>query len=121
MRMFFPHLLPVSKWRTVYPNLEVGDIVLVYYARKLGPGDYRYGRIVAVKADAKGIVRTATVAMRPRDSRERILPYKSKALVEVELPVQRLVLIHPAKLMEAVATPKLDMRNPWFQTEDADT
>ena len=46
---------------------------------------------------AKGLVRTVTVGMRPRDSREKSLPYKSKKLKSLKLAIQRLILICPAK------------------------
>ena len=108
----FPHLIPVAKWRTKYPNLSKGDIVLVFYPKKLGPGEYRYGRVSATKPDEKGIVRTVEVSMRPRDSREPVLPYKSKKLIQVELPVQRLVLLHPAAELHKVETPVLDLSDP---------
>ena len=50
--------------------------------------------------------------MRPRNTREAILPYKSKQLVDVDLPVQRLVLLHPATELDAVKTPVLDISDP---------
>ena len=65
--------------------------------------------IIITRPDDKGLVSSVTVAMRPRDSRDPILPYKSKKLMEVELPVQRLVLIHPGLRLKDVATPKVDL------------
>ena len=109
----FPHLIPVAKWRQLYPNLSIGDVVLVHHPKKLGPGEFRYGRVVDTKPDVQGIVRTVVVAMRPRDSREAVLPYKSKSLVHVVLPVQRLVLIHPAAELDKVETPYLDLSDPY--------
>ena len=88
-------------------------MVLVHHPKKLGPADYRYGKVISTKVDDKGLVRTVVVGMRPRDSREALLPYKSKKLVEVELPVQRLVLIHPAKELDSVATPPLNRDDPY--------
>ena len=52
---------------------------------------------VKIEEDAKGQVGTVTIAMRPRDSREKSLPYKSKKLKNLRMAVQRLVLICPAK------------------------
>ena len=49
-----------------------------------------------METDHKGLVRTVTVGMRPRDSREKSLPYKSKKLKALRLAVQRLILICPA-------------------------
>ena len=102
-------MLPVAKWRKEHPNLEEGDIVLVKNSKKLGAAEYRYGRVVATRPDDKGLVRSVTVAMRPRDSRDPVLPYKSKKMTEVELPVQRLVLIHPGSRLEDVDTPRVNV------------
>ena len=49
------------------------------------------------KKEAYGLVRTVRVGMRPRDAREPNLPYKSKILFEVEMPIQRLCLIVPVE------------------------
>ena len=53
-----------------------------------------------VDHDAKGLVRTVRVLMRPRDKREKALPYKSKNMITLELPVQRLVMICSAEVVE---------------------
>ena len=39
---------------------------------------------------------------RPTDSREKSLPYVSKKLVRMKLPVQRLVIIHAAEELDQV-------------------
>ena len=49
-----------------------------------------------METDTKGLVGMVEVSMRPRDAIERTLPYKSKALKNLRLAVQRLVLICPA-------------------------
>ena len=53
-----------------------------------------------VETDDKGLVRTAWVLMRPRDSREKSLPYRSKKLIPMKVGIQRLVLICPAEMAE---------------------
>ena len=63
------------------------------YEHKVGKADYW---LCKVEKDAKELVRTVMVAMRPRDAREKLLPYKSKKLKNLKLAVQRLVLICPA-------------------------
>jgi len=62
----------------------------------VGKADYRICKVQEVEVDNKGLVRTVTVGMRPRDSREKSLPYKSKKLKALRLAVQRLILICPA-------------------------
>ena len=76
-------------------NLTPGDIVLVGWEAKMGKGQYRLARVKEVEKDEKGLVRTATVEMRPRDSREKSLPYRSKVLYTMRVAIQRLVLICP--------------------------
>ena len=50
--------------------------------------------------DDQGVVRTVNVKMRPRDNRDKALPYKAKAPVVMNVGVQRLVLIVPAEDIE---------------------
>ena len=89
----FSSLVPYNKWKKEKTNLEVGDVCLVKYDHKVGKADYRICRVEEVEKDAKGLVRTVTVGMRPRDSREKTLPYKSKKLKSLRLAIQRLILI----------------------------
>ena len=98
----FSSLVPYKKWKKEMANLAIGDICLVKYDHKVGKSDYRICKVVEVEEDAKGLVRTVTIAMRPRDSREKSLPYKSKKLKNLRLAVQRLVLICPAKEAEEI-------------------
>ena len=105
-------MIPLAKWKKEYPNFNPGDIVLVWQSKKIGPGEYRYGRVVSTRPDERGLVRSAKVAMRPRDVRENVLPYKSKALVEVEYPVQKLVMIHPGAEIHNVATERMNILSP---------
>ena len=98
----FPQLVPVKKWRSVERNMRVGDIVLVRFATKVPPAKYRLGRVVEVKTDPKGLVRSCLVGMRPRDAREKTLPYRSKDLLIQEIVVQRLVVFLPVEEQEVV-------------------
>ena len=91
----FDALFPLPKWKVRRDNLTPGDIVLVGWEAKMGKGQYRLARVKEVEKDEKGLVRTATVEMRPRDSREKSLPYRSKALYTMRVAIQRLVLICP--------------------------
>ena len=93
----FSSLVPYNKWKKEKTNLEVGDVCLVKYDHKVGKADYRICRVEEVEKDAKGLVRTVTVGMRLRDSREKTLPYKSKKLKSLRLAIQRLILICSAK------------------------
>lgn len=80
-------------------NLRVGDVCLLKYENKI-KADYKYCRVESVFPDDQGVVRTVNVKMRPRDNRDKALPYKAKAPVVMNVGVQRLVLIVPAEDIE---------------------
>ena len=83
----------------IYRNPQIDDVVLVHYARKVGKGDYRLARVHQVHPDEHGTVRTVTVAMRPRDIREKVSkdpPYlQPKGPLYLPLGVQRICVILP--------------------------
>ena len=95
-----PFLVPFKKWRVEHRSLRVGDIVLVQYQKKLGKGEYRLARVTKVHPDHNNVVRTVTVGMRRRNTREPALPYIPGPLVEMELGVQRLAVISPVEEQE---------------------
>ena len=77
--------------------MEWGAIILVKYENKFGKDRFRLGRVVDVRLDGDGLVRTAWVGLpalrravrEPADVCRAGLTFK-------ELPVQRLVLVLPA-------------------------
>ena len=92
-RQVFDSLLPYHDQDAaiIRENLQVNDICLVFYDSKIGKGDYRLSVILEIHPDEHGIVREVTVGMRARDSREKSLEYKSKALQTLKTTVQRLI------------------------------
>jgi len=92
-----PHLVPYKKWRQEHRSMQVGDVVLVLYEKKVGKGTYRLGRVLATHPDSHGVVRTVTVGMRKTDKREKLLPYVPKPLAEIKLGVQRVAVIWPVE------------------------
>ena len=62
----------------------------------MGKADYRLCKVVKAEKNAKGLVSTWEVAMRPRDASEKTLLYRSKTLKNIRLAVQILVLIYTA-------------------------
>ena len=96
----FSSLFPYSKWKKECKNVKPGDVCLVQYEKKVGKADYRISKVDRVETDDKGLVRTAWVLMRPRDSREKSLPYRSKKLIPMKVGIQRLVLLCPAEMVE---------------------
>ena len=89
---FFPR----NKWKKPEENLKIGDICLKGYSSALGRGRYVICCVGKVFPDVNGLVRTVEVWSRPRDSREKSLPYKTKQLVSEIMAVQKLVLISRA-------------------------
>ena len=84
----------------------MGDVVLVQYSSKVSKADYRLARVSQVHPNPHGLVRTVTVAMRPRDSREQVSkdpPYlKNKPLTQLSLGVQRVVVVLPVEEQPSV-------------------
>lgn len=96
---YFHSLLPTRKWVEQRRNVSVGDIVLIEYKSKTGPGTYRLGKVVSVEVDADELVRTCTVSyrlVRPITERNRD-PVQDVVSKEVRVPVQRLVMILPVE------------------------
>ena len=89
-----PHLVPFKRWKVEHRSLQVGDIVLVLYDKKIGKADYRLGRVIKTHPDSHGTVRTVTVGMRGKESGPT-LPYVPKPLQELKLGVQRIAVIYP--------------------------
>ena len=57
----FPHLVPFRRWKHERRNIRPEDIVLVMYEKRMKKGDYKLGKVIAVRLDCKGVVRTITV------------------------------------------------------------
>ena len=95
----FDTLVPFRKWKTSHRNVREGDIVMIMFDKKVGNKEYRYGRVLEAKMDADGKVRSCNVGVLPRDKRNKPLPYVSKDLLTMYVPVQRLVMITPVELL----------------------
>ena len=76
-------------------------MVLVQYATKIHKANYHLARVAKVHLDPHGIVGTITVAMRPRDSREKISqepPHlKANPATLLWLGGQRVIVILPVE------------------------
>ena len=77
----FSSLFPYTKWKKECKNVKPGDVCLVKNEQKVSKDDYRISRVYRVETDDKELVRTAWVLMRPRNSREKSLGYRSNKLV----------------------------------------
>ena len=89
-----PTLVPCTRWRKEVRNIEVGDIVFMFYPSSI-KDEYRLARVVETFPDQKGLVRSVRVSYRRRDKRESSLSYKSKPPIEEIVAVQRLSVLLP--------------------------
>ena len=111
----FDSLTPYPKWRQHKENLVPDDVCLLRYDAKLGKPQFRLCQVVRSYPDEKGDVRTVDIVMRPRDTRERPLPYVIKENKPSTVSVQRLALLYSSRYEnesgEADKWPKLPVPN----------
>ena len=84
----FPDMVARPKWRAAKRNLRPGDVGHVRYKQAVGGDDWRLAMVETVKQDDDGIVRTVTVAFRPRQKRDTGRPYVAKEAKRMEIGVQ---------------------------------
>ena len=94
----FSSLAVYPKWSKAKANLSPGDICLLRFDSKVSKPDFRLCTVLNDHEDEHKLVRTVEVLLRPRDQRERALPYVIKDLVPHTVSIQRLVLLYSAKL-----------------------
>ena len=101
-------------------DIQVGDVVLVKFATNSTSDPYRMGKVVKADKDRDGLVRTVSVGMRPRDSREKVLPYKAKDLWITAVSAQRIVVICPVEELDPVDQLAVQVEKSQHRCEDAD-
>jgi hypothetical protein len=96
----FSSLLPYYRHKDAKrnTNLRTGDVCLLMYDNKI-KNTYRLCRIAEVFESEDGLVRTVRVGYRERRAGAAHV-YKSTALTEMEVAVQRLVLLVPEEELE---------------------
>ena len=94
----FPNLLPFRRYKDSerHRNFQQGDVCFLKYDSKV-QSSYRLCRVVRAVPDDTGTVRTVEVALRARNKKEKLLPYKPKPLTIIPVGIQRLVLLTPAE------------------------
>ena len=114
----FDSLTPYPKWRQPKENFAIDDICLLRHDVKLSKPHFRLCQVVNVYPDARGDVRTVDVVMRPRDTRERPLPYIVKENKPSTVSIQRLALLYSLRYEnesehagEAIKWPRLPVPN----------
>ena len=97
----FASLLPYNKLKDGlrHKNLREGDVCLLQYENKV-KNTYRLCRVKEVKVSEEGLVRTVTIAYRAK-RKGKVLPYVAVPMTEMEVAVQRLVLLVPGEKVDA--------------------
>ena len=89
----FPDMVSRSKWKSAQRNLRVGDIGHVKYVKAVGQQDWRLAMVETANKDEDGVVRTVTVAFRPRHKRDLCKPYVTKEAQRMTIGVQRFAVM----------------------------
>ena len=89
----FPDMVARPKWRSASRNLREGDVGHVKYPRKVGEDDWRLAVVEEAKQDDDGVVRTVTVAFRPRHKRDTGKPYAAKNAQRMTIGAQRFAVL----------------------------
>ena len=89
----FPDMVARPKWRSASRNLQPGDIGHVKYPRKVGEDDWRLTVVEKAEADEDNVIRTVTVAFRPRHKRDNGKPYASKDAQRMTIGAQRFAVL----------------------------
>ena len=97
-KQVFFNLLPYQKYKDTkrYANIQVGDVCLLTYPGKIQETS-RYCRVDSVHPDGDGVVRNVTILLRSRNTREKLMLYKTRKPMKMVVGVQRLVLICPSE------------------------
>ena len=103
-KQVLPTLVPCKKWKKEVRNIQVGDIVFMYYPSSI-KDDYRLAKVLETFPDQKGLVRSVRVGYRRRDRRETGQEYKSKPLTEEIVAVQRLSVLLPKSEQNSLSSP----------------
>merc|ERR1711888_36416 len=110
----FQSLVPRQKWHQERRNIQIGDVVLIYYANKTSPGSYRLGIVREIHTSKDDLVRTAVVeySIIRELTRQQRDAYAGITRKKLTVPIQRLVLIVPREeqLMEADSTSEHHVR-----------
>ena len=88
-KQVLPTLFTYKRWKRKQDNLQVGDVVMLYY-----PGhfkdDYTLARVVEVHPDDENLVRKVTIKYRKKNPKESPEVCKSKKMIEEKVAVHRL-------------------------------
>ena len=107
----FPEMIPRSTWKQEYRSVKVGDVGHILYKHSLGKSAFRLCRVITTSPDAHGVVRTCTVAFRPRHVAERGQQYVPKEPIAMDIGVQRFSVLLPVEL-QSDATFSLSPERP---------
>ena len=98
----FPDMVSRPKWRSAHRNLRSGDIGHVKYPKKVGQHEWRLAVVETASPDDDGVVRTVTVAFRPRHKSDKGKPYAPKTAQRMTIGVQRFAVLMAVEEVSAL-------------------
>ena len=115
----FPDMVARPKWRSATRNLREGDVGHIKYPRKVGDDDWRLAVVEAAKVDDDGVVRTVTVAFRPRHKKDAGKPYAPKEAQRMTIGAQRFAVLLAVEEVEGMVAgnPEADQVAPNHDSE----
>ena len=99
----FPDMVARPKWRSASRNLRAGDVGHIKYPKKVGDDDWRLAVVETAKVDDDGVVRTVTVAFRPRHKKDAGKPYAAKESQRMTIGAQRFAVLLAVEEVEGMA------------------
>ena len=99
----FPDMVARTKWQSKHQNLQAGDVGNIKYTKKVGEHDWCLAMVESVDPDEDGVVRTITVAFRPRHKADTGKPYAPKTAKQMTIGVQRFAVLLAAEDMKKEA------------------
>ena len=99
----FPDMVARPKWQVKYRNVATGDIGHVRYAKKVGEHEWRLAVVEAAEPDEDDVVRTITVAFRPRHKADTGKPFAPKTATRMTIGVQRFAVLMTVDEMNSQA------------------
>ena len=104
METVFPDMVARPKWRSASRNLREGDVGHLRYPRKVGEDDWRLAVVEVAKKDDDGVVRTVTVAFRPRHKKDAGKPYAPKEAQRMTIGAQRFAVLMAVEEVDNMAS-----------------
>ena len=108
METVFPDMVARPKWRSASRNLREDDVGHIRYPRKVGEDDWRLAVVEVAKEDDDGVVRTVTVAFRPRHKKDAGKPYAPKEAQRMTIGAQRVAVLLAVEEVDSMTSEEVE-------------